>query len=132
MFDCFIADQVHDDFSHAARRPISRALEDDILHFAATEVFYTLLPEHPGNGISDIALAAAVGPHDGCYAVSGEDYLCVVGERFKTGDFQALKFEHALGCSVIRPASRPETRFEGNACTGGQYKCEPLRMSTRT
>jgi hypothetical protein len=75
-------------------------------------VLYALFAQNPGNGVSDVALAAAIRSDDGSYPVSGEDYLCVVGEGFKTGNFQALKFEHALGCSVIgqprdlKPGSR--------------------------
>src|SRR6478736_3327430 len=132
MFDRLIANQVHDHFSHATGRPIPRPLKNDILHFTTTEMLHALFAQHPGNGVRDVALAATIRPDDGCYSVSSEDDLCVIGEGFKTVDFQALKFEHALGCSVIRPASRPETRFEGDARTGGQYKCQPLRMSTRT
>src|SRR5690349_10043786 len=131
MFYDFIANQVHNDFSHATGRSISRTLEDDILHFAATEVLYALFTQNPGDGVSDVAFAATIWSDDGGDPISGEDYLCVVGEGFKTGNFQALKFEHALGCSVLRPASRPETSVRGDACTGGQYKCQPLRMSTR-
>jgi len=28
--------------------------------------------------------------------------LCVIGEGLKTSNFQALKFEHAVDCSIIR------------------------------
>src|ERR1044072_9342386 len=109
MFYRLIANQVHNDFSHATGRPVSRPLENDILHFTATEVLYALFAQHPGNGVSDVAFAAAIRSDDGSYPVSGEDYLCVVGERFKTGNFQALKFEHALGGSVIGEPRALET-----------------------
>ena len=73
---------------------VARALEDDVFHLAAAQVFNPLLAQNPGNRVGDVALAAAVRADDGGYSVSCEDYFGVVGEGFEAGDFQALEFEH--------------------------------------
>jgi len=41
------------------------AAEDHVLHLIAAEVLGALLTQHPAYGIGDVALAAAVGAHDG-------------------------------------------------------------------
>jgi hypothetical protein len=76
-------------------------LENNVFHFAATQVLYTLFTQNPRDCVSHVALATAIWAYDGCYSVSSEDYLCVVGEGFKASYFQALKFEHAVDCSIL-------------------------------
>src|SRR5690349_22976062 len=87
---------MHHHFGHATRRTIARALKDDVLHFAATQMLHALLAEHPRDRVSYVALAAAVRTNDGGDSISCEDYFGVVGEGFKPGDFQTLEFEHLL------------------------------------
>jgi hypothetical protein len=55
---------VHDDFGHAARRTIARALKDDVLHLAAAQVLNALLAEDPRDRIGNVALAAAIRAND--------------------------------------------------------------------
>src|SRR6185369_6877248 len=90
----FVADHVHDDFRHAARRTIARALEDDVLHLAAAQMLNALLAEDPCDRVGNIALAAAIRANDGGDSVSGEEYFGIVGEGFEPGNFEAFEFEH--------------------------------------
>ena len=39
--------------------------EDDVLHPVATQAFRALFPQHPRDGVDDVALAATVGTDDG-------------------------------------------------------------------
>ena len=109
-FDGLVTNHVHDDFGHAAWGTIARSLEDDVFHLAAAEMLYPLFAQNPGNRVGHVALTAAIWADDGGNSVSSKDYFGVVGEGFEASDFQALEFEHSLG----------------------HYKCEPLRMSTKT
>jgi hypothetical protein len=97
---------VHDHFRHAARRPVARALEDDVFHLAAAQVLNALLAEDPCDGVGNVALTAAVRTNDGSDSVSSEDYFGVVGEGFKASDFQALEFEHSLNSSCLSQPRR--------------------------
>jgi len=38
----FIADHVQDDFCHSTRLAIAASLENDVLHLAAAQMFYSL------------------------------------------------------------------------------------------
>ncbi|OPY04125.1 MAG: hypothetical protein A4E67_02520 [Syntrophaceae bacterium PtaB.Bin038] len=40
------------------------AVEDDVVHLLAAQHGHPLLPHDPADGVDDVALAAAVGPHD--------------------------------------------------------------------
>ena len=91
----FIAHHVHDDFGHAARLAVARALEDDVFHLAAAQVLNALLAQNPGNRVGNVALAAAVGPDNGGNSVPCEEYFGVVREGFEASDLQALEFEHS-------------------------------------
>jgi hypothetical protein len=87
---------VHHHFGHSTRRTVTRALEDHVLHLAATKMLNPLLSEDPRNRVGYVALAAAVWANDGGDSIPCEDYFSVVGEGFKPGDFQTLEFEHLL------------------------------------
>jgi len=57
--------------------------------------------------------------------------LCVVGEGFKTGNFQTLKFEHALlNCSFWAGLLTRTVGFEGMCVrvvniSGRRLECQP-------
>ena len=87
----FVAHHVHDDFGHAARLTVARALKDDVLHLAAAQVLDALLAQNPGDRVGNVALAAAVWPDDGGYSVSCEENFGVVREGFEAGDFEAFE-----------------------------------------
>jgi hypothetical protein len=57
-------DEGERDLSHAQRLAVAGAGEDNVLHLDAAEALGGLLAEHPGDGVSDIGLAAAVGADD--------------------------------------------------------------------
>ena len=86
MLDSLVTQQMEYYFGHAAGWPVLGPLKDDVLHLRAAQVFDLLLAQHPGNGVGDVALAAAVRADDGGDSVPCKDYLGVVGEGFETGD----------------------------------------------
>ncbi len=45
------------------------AIEDDVFHLLATQALRALLTHHPGDGVGDVALAAAVRADDGGHAL---------------------------------------------------------------
>src|SRR5688500_13222253 len=105
---------MQDNFSHTVRLAISRALKDDVLHFAAAQVLDPLLAQNPGNSVSDVALAAAVWTNDGCYAFACEEDFSVVRKGFESGYFEAFQFEHARVCPNC-PTPRPKTELFGRS-----------------
>ena len=52
-----------------------------------------LLAQHPGDGVGDIRLAAAVGTDDGRNAVAMEPELGAVAKRLEPENLQLLQFE---------------------------------------
>ena len=58
-----IQNQRHLGKSHG--RALSRAAENHILHLTAPQGLGALLSHHPADGVGDIRLARAVGPHHG-------------------------------------------------------------------
>ena len=56
------------DFRRSRRLPCVAAAEDDVFHPLAAQALGALLAHHPGDGVSDIALAAAVRPDNGRHA----------------------------------------------------------------
>ena len=75
------------DLGKALPLPGLGAAEDHVLHLAAPEGFGRLLPQHPPDGVRQVGLAAAVGPHDGGDGVvEGENGL--IREGLKPLQFQ--------------------------------------------
>jgi hypothetical protein len=71
------------DFGGSGRLAGVAAGEDHILHPIAAEAFRALLPQHPGDGVDDIAFSAAVRPDDGGYArVEGQ--LRAIGKALES------------------------------------------------
>src|SRR5690606_23742885 len=68
------------------------AREDDILHLGAAQQLGALLPQHPANAVGHIALAAAVGPHDGGDA-RDELQLRTIGEGFEADHFKPFQIQ---------------------------------------
>ena len=66
------------------------AAEDDVLHLVAAQALGALLAKHPGDGVGDVALAAAVGADDGGDATV-EGQLGAIGEGLESGDFEAFE-----------------------------------------
>ena len=81
-----ITDEVQDDFGHAARRAVARALKDHVEHGRAAQVLNALLAEHPSYRIGHVTLAAAVGANDAGDACAGEDEVGVVREGLEACD----------------------------------------------
>ena len=73
-------DQRERDFRHAGGLAVACAGEDDVLHVDATQRSRRLLAEHPGDGVGDVRLSAAVRAHDGGNAVALEAELGAVAE----------------------------------------------------
>ena len=80
--------QVH--LGHLQRLPCLAAVEDDILHGRTTEALGALLAEHPGDGVGDVALAAAVGADDARHAPFERDLL-PVAEALESDDLDRIE-----------------------------------------
>ena len=74
-------------FGHAHGLPLARAREDHIGHLRAAQQAGPLLAQHPGQGIRDIRLAAAVGSHNGRHA-NRKGQLLRVGKGFEAVEFE--------------------------------------------
>ena len=71
-----------------------RAVEDDVLHIGAAHGLGRLLAEHPADGVGNVALAAAVRPHDTGDAVVEFD-LGFVGKRLETVEFYLFEMHRS-------------------------------------
>ncbi len=71
------------------RRGLPRiaAIEDHVLHALAAEALGALLAQHPGDGVDDVALAAAVGPDNGRDAIV-ETEFGAIRETLEAGDVE--------------------------------------------
>ena len=66
------------------------AAEDHVFHLLAAQALGALLAHHPGDGVGDVALAAAVRADDGGDALV-EGQLGAIGKRFEAVDFETFK-----------------------------------------
>jgi hypothetical protein len=66
-------------FRHPHRRAVPRAIKDDVLHLFTAEGLGALLAQNPGNGVGNIAFAAAVRAHN------------CGNSRFLNGDFALIR-----------------------------------------
>ena len=92
----FGIDQGERNLGHAGGLAVARAGEDDVFHADAAQGLGRLLAQHPGNGVGDIRLAAAVRADDGGDAVAVKLQLGAVAERFESEDLQLFQFEQLL------------------------------------
>ncbi len=76
------------DLGHAGGFAVAGAGEDDVFHLEAAQALGGLLAEHPGDGVGDVGLAAAVGPDDGGDALAGELDLGAVAEGLEAEDLE--------------------------------------------
>src|SRR5690606_24829825 len=84
------AAQLELDLRGVRRTPRITAGEDDVLHPFAAQAAGALLTQHPGDGIDDVALAAAVWTDDrGDATVEGE--VGAVRKALETRYFESLK-----------------------------------------
>jgi hypothetical protein len=58
-------------------------------------VFDALFSQNPGDGVRDIAFAAAIWADYGGDSVTSEEYFGVIREGLETGNLEAFQFEHA-------------------------------------
>ena len=89
----FGIDQRERHFRHAGGFAVPRAGEDDVFHARAAQGLGRLLAQHPGNGVGNIRLAAAVGADDRRHAVPMELEFGAVAERFEPENLKPLQFE---------------------------------------
>ena len=78
------------DLRHPQGRLAVGTGEDHVFHRLPAQLLDALLPHHPTDGVDDVALAAAVGAHDGGDP-GGEVDDGLVQERFEAGDFEFLE-----------------------------------------
>jgi len=67
--------QRHGDVRHAEGFTVARTREDDIFHAGSAKALRGLFAQHPGDGVADIGLAAAIRAHDGSDALPVEAKL---------------------------------------------------------
>jgi hypothetical protein len=89
VFDELVSQQVQNDFRHSAGLAVARSLKDHVLHFGAAQMLDTLLAQNPGDGVGNIALAAAIWAHNAGYAVTSEDEVSMIRKGLKARDFEA-------------------------------------------
>jgi len=90
------------DLGHAEWRTRLRARKDHVLHFAAAQGLGRLLAEHPPDTVEDVALAAAIRPHNGGDAGVKFERSAVC-ERLKSDDVERLQIHAAF----LRPSHHP-------------------------
>ena len=86
----FGIDQGERHLGHAGGLALARAGEDDVLHVDAAQQSRRLLAQHPGDGVGDVRLAAAVGTDDGGDAFALEAEVGAVAERLEAEDLELL------------------------------------------
>ncbi len=89
----FGVDQGQRHFGHAGGLAVARAGEDDVFHAGAAQGLGRLLAQHPGDGVGNIRLAAAVGADDGRHTVPVELEFGAVAERLEPENLKPLQFE---------------------------------------
>jgi len=77
-------------FRGGRRFPRIAAVEDDVFHPLAAKALRALLTQHPGDGVDDVALAAAVGADDGGDAAI-EGQVGAIGKALESGNLEALQ-----------------------------------------
>ena len=83
------------DLRHAHRTVGLGAGEDELVHALAAQVFGRLRADAPLDGVDDVALSTAVGPHDGCDAVA--DLKPRLGtEGLEAHEFDAEEFHRPV------------------------------------
>ena len=75
---------------HAGGLALARAREDDVLHVDAAQQSRRLLAQHPGNGVGNVRLAAAVWTHDRRDAFALKAEVGTIAERLESKDLQLL------------------------------------------
>src|SRR5690606_10626338 len=100
------AGQPETNFGGRARLAGVAPAEDDVLHLFAAEALGALFAEHPGDGISHIALAAAVGADDGGHPLV-EGKLRTVREGLEAGNFETFEAHSHPCCSEATYAGPP-------------------------
>ena len=127
----FGIDQRERDLGHAGRLALARAREDDVLHVDAAQQSRRLLAQHPGDGVGNVRLAAAVRTDDGGNAVALEAKVGAVTERFETEDLQLLQFEQlSYSVRIARAGSDSEANFQASAYP--RFHLDPTRNAKPT
>ena len=78
------------DFGHGQGLPRLAPREDHVFHRGAAEALDALLAQHPGDGVGDVALAAAVGAHDPGHATPERQFLSIA-EGLEADDLHGIK-----------------------------------------
>ena len=110
----------------AERRPAGRPGEDDVLHLRRAQRPRALGAEHPGHGVDDVGLAAAVGADD-----DGDPRLELehrgVGERLEPLHAERLQ-EHRSRPYWIRSAATLAPRQGSDSCPDQTWQCSQKKV----
>ena len=82
-----------DHFRHSERPPFGRPVEDDVVHALAAQDAGALFAESPGDGVTDVGLAAAVGSDDRGHA-AGKGEVDLLVEGLEAGDLDPFEAKH--------------------------------------
>ena len=95
------------DLGKAQALALFRAVEDHVLHLAPPEGAGGLLPHHPADGVGDVGLARAVGPHHR-RDIRAEGQHRLVGEAFEALDFQRFQVHRTTPflSNLLKPLRR--------------------------
>ena len=105
----FGIDQSQGHFRHSGGIAVAGAGEDHVFHARAAQRLGRLLTEHPGDGVGDVRLAAAVRADDGGDAFAMEFQFGAIAERLESQNLQLLEFEQ--NDSFVGGHVGPRTRF---------------------
>ena len=92
------AAQVQPDLGRGRRLAGVAAAEDHVLHPVAAQALGALLAEHPGDGVDDVALAAAVRADDGGHARVEPD-VGAIGKALEAREFESFEAHGRPECS---------------------------------
>ena len=92
------AAQVEPDLGRGRRLAGVAAAEDHVLHPVAAQALGALLAEHPGDGVDDVALAAAVRADDGGHA-RVEPHVGAIGKALEAREFESFEAHRRPECS---------------------------------
>src|SRR5262245_25738768 len=119
-------DEVERHLRHPQRPPPLAAVEDHVLHAIAAQGARLLLAEHPGDGVSDVALAAAIRADD-CGDPLREVEPGPAVERLESEDLHPFELEDSRHQGPSVPQRTPAARVRILAQGGSARRREATR-----
>ena len=83
-------DQRQRNLGHTGGLAVTRAGKDDVFHAGTAQRLGRLLAEHPGNGVGNIGLAAAIRADNRRHTVAMELEFSAIAKRLESEDLELL------------------------------------------